>query len=390
MAIRPEDEYPSRSTPADADYPHGSAKNESSSGANDGTPYTAEWRNDIWGFFQWLLATAGITPNGTPDTVQNSQYGAALLALQPKSVWWGAAEQEDQDTVANLRGEMAALSPSSIVAFTGTVQTHNLVTLDYSGGAWSQNGAAGPNIVSGVGVSVAAIGAVAGKPRVAVFNCALVTLETYEFTDGVGWAKVGNTLNVGIGAADYDFAAIAALTGTRVVLVAQDRSAVFDFGGTDWTQAGSTFTLPVVTSVPAVCSLGVDLFCVANRLDRGLQAYTFDGSVITERGSTTTISGGVGTVTFEICPLNDTDVMVLDNDPASGADAELRVYRLAGEGWALAGNTATLSGGSYNQNELVSLTGDEIVFIDEFNDAITRFRLPYTFGKLNTAAGGAF
>lgn len=45
MAIRPEDEYGTRAAAADADYPHGSAKNETAPGAYDGTPYTERWRN---------------------------------------------------------------------------------------------------------------------------------------------------------------------------------------------------------------------------------------------------------------------------------------------------------------------------------------------------------
>ena len=96
MAIRPEDEYGTRATPANADYPHGSAKNETTPGADDGTPYTADFRNDLWGFFQRLLEEAGITPNGDPDTVTDSQYWNGLQAeinkQTPRPAWTSATQ----------------------------------------------------------------------------------------------------------------------------------------------------------------------------------------------------------------------------------------------------------------------------------------------------------
>jgi hypothetical protein len=82
MAIRPEDFFPpSRVNAADANYPDGSAKDESAPAANDGTPaMQAAVFNDPWGFFQKLLAEASITASGNPDTVVASDYYDALLA----------------------------------------------------------------------------------------------------------------------------------------------------------------------------------------------------------------------------------------------------------------------------------------------------------------------
>lgn len=80
MAIRLVDEYPERSIPADADYPHGSVKNKVSP-TDLGTPVEKAWLNDIFGFLQALLVKAGITPSGVPDTVQASDYLDALQAL---------------------------------------------------------------------------------------------------------------------------------------------------------------------------------------------------------------------------------------------------------------------------------------------------------------------
>ena len=79
MAIRLVDQYPNRVGTPDADYPHGVPRNRSAPGAVDGTPFEQSWFRDQEGFFQGLLETAGITPSGAPDTVQNSDYLNALV-----------------------------------------------------------------------------------------------------------------------------------------------------------------------------------------------------------------------------------------------------------------------------------------------------------------------
>lgn len=80
MAIKPADEYV-YTTPASAAYPGGSFLNASAPGAEDGTPFEQKWPNDIYGFLQGLLATAGIVPSGTPDTALVSQYRDAMESL---------------------------------------------------------------------------------------------------------------------------------------------------------------------------------------------------------------------------------------------------------------------------------------------------------------------
>lgn len=62
------DKYAPRANVANVNYPHGHGKNESVSGANDGTPLTMEWYDDILGFSEALLADAGVTPSGLTDT----------------------------------------------------------------------------------------------------------------------------------------------------------------------------------------------------------------------------------------------------------------------------------------------------------------------------------
>jgi hypothetical protein len=65
-------------TPADANYPTGSAKDVSAQGAGDGTPRSARLVNDSLGFALAALAAAGFEPNGSPDTALASQVLQAL------------------------------------------------------------------------------------------------------------------------------------------------------------------------------------------------------------------------------------------------------------------------------------------------------------------------
>lgn len=70
-----------RITAPSAAYPYGSSKDETGPGAGDGTPYFKARADDIFGFQQWLLSKAGITPTGNADSVTASQYGQAVIQL---------------------------------------------------------------------------------------------------------------------------------------------------------------------------------------------------------------------------------------------------------------------------------------------------------------------
>lgn len=66
-------------TPADADYPYGSAKNETTPGALDGTPLEKAIYDDLLGLMQSFLAVDGAVPNGNPDTVNVPQYLQSIM-----------------------------------------------------------------------------------------------------------------------------------------------------------------------------------------------------------------------------------------------------------------------------------------------------------------------
>lgn len=65
--------YAPDATAPTTDYPLGSIKNDSVPGADDGTPLEKDWGNNVEGFHQALIADAGLTASGTPDTAVASQ-----------------------------------------------------------------------------------------------------------------------------------------------------------------------------------------------------------------------------------------------------------------------------------------------------------------------------
>jgi hypothetical protein len=78
MAINQEASFPTQITPGSPDYPWGSARDDSTTTATDGTPLLEKWLNDFWGFTQALLKDNNINPSGDPDTAQISQYLEAI------------------------------------------------------------------------------------------------------------------------------------------------------------------------------------------------------------------------------------------------------------------------------------------------------------------------
>lgn len=68
-----------RLAPVTSDHPYGTLKNDDPAGSGDGTPCVKEWAADPGQAMYAILNKAGIVPNGSPETVNNSQL---LLALQ--------------------------------------------------------------------------------------------------------------------------------------------------------------------------------------------------------------------------------------------------------------------------------------------------------------------
>jgi hypothetical protein len=80
MALVPSAQYPSQ-VDSDPAYPQGKARNAGTFQDGTGTPLEKSWVNDLWGYLQSLLASAGVTPSGTPDQVGASDYLTATKAV---------------------------------------------------------------------------------------------------------------------------------------------------------------------------------------------------------------------------------------------------------------------------------------------------------------------
>ena len=79
--INAKNEYPGRIGSASPQYPTGEAIDETVDGANDGTPVKASWVNDVFGFFQALLASVGDVASGVTETATASQLLDAINTL---------------------------------------------------------------------------------------------------------------------------------------------------------------------------------------------------------------------------------------------------------------------------------------------------------------------
>lgn len=81
MAINLNDRYPGETNRPDENYPYGSFRDRTTPTSKDGTKLQQDWANDMFSF-QWrLLEEAGMTPDGTVDTVGKSQYFDALIEV---------------------------------------------------------------------------------------------------------------------------------------------------------------------------------------------------------------------------------------------------------------------------------------------------------------------
>lgn len=116
MSLKLNERYPLRFNNPTADYPQGSFKNRSAPGAKDGSYLEKDWANDKEGFFQSLLASAGIAPNGLVDKVGSSQYFSSIMKILKVSNYAVASGPVNAYT-ATYASEIAALTDGMILRF---------------------------------------------------------------------------------------------------------------------------------------------------------------------------------------------------------------------------------------------------------------------------------
>lgn len=89
-------------TVVDANYPYNKAKDASGATALDGTPLLASLMNDLFGMWQALLTRGGVTPSGSSDTANASDYVDALMAAISKRFTYSATGSHSADTDAQV------------------------------------------------------------------------------------------------------------------------------------------------------------------------------------------------------------------------------------------------------------------------------------------------
>lgn len=152
MALNPSVEFAGRITGPDSNYTYGSAKNDTSPGAFDGTPWRKALLDDIFGAQQALLVEAGITPSGNAETVLASQYldamksiihGSGMLGL---GVFNGTTTNADDSIVIKKSdgtdlsstnyGFIITRSPTSQVPIATKIIAN--ITIDLTGANWGE------------------------------------------------------------------------------------------------------------------------------------------------------------------------------------------------------------------------------------------------------------
>ncbi len=132
MAIKIFEKYAPRANVGDANYPEGSIKNESIPGANDGTPLDEDWGNDMLGFSDALLAEAGITPSGDPDTaVESDRLNALNSIIDAKIATFDTVSDYENYTEELPIGKNIYISDRgaefTIINGTGTANSYDII-----------------------------------------------------------------------------------------------------------------------------------------------------------------------------------------------------------------------------------------------------------------------
>lgn len=146
-----------RITGASANYPRGSAKDDSTGTTGDGTPIKQGWMNDIYGPQQSLLRAAGLVPSGTADTALVSQYVQAMTQIAAGRATAydcsGVADAYVLTVRANQQAPMA-LFDDMLLRFTAIAPNTGAVTVDVSSAKGEPEGTTILNVVDSSGAAL--------------------------------------------------------------------------------------------------------------------------------------------------------------------------------------------------------------------------------------------
>lgn len=202
-----------RITAPDANYPYGSAKNDSTGTTGDGTPIRKPLMDDTYGFYQALLLRTGQVPSGNAETAIASQLADAVAILGGQALRVNVASAAAVDLTASApnTSHVNITGTDSISAF--TVAAGRLIFVRFGGAATLVNGAAlvtqtGANIVANVGDTCILRATAANTVEVLCYSSVVLnsdsgwltpTLQNSYTMDGanpIRYRKIGKTVYV--------------------------------------------------------------------------------------------------------------------------------------------------------------------------------------------------
>ena len=325
MAKRPVTFIPaSQLAPADPNYPDGKAQDVTIPGDNTGTPFLADWLNDLWGWMQALLDDAEIVPDGINESVASSQYLGAV-----KVVSYAQAKQRVKDTLnwSNAReiGTPLTLTlPTNAFTYLAPLERGAIVESDDNNDE----------------------------------------LRVYRRVND-DWVLEGTPLSLGGGGHG-----IARLRDNYVVYYDTQNVIIRSWDGSNWSGILASLNTGATARGVVAAINGTD-FAFLDRNLGDLRMFRWDepGGTISQIGNTLALGA---LLTPNICKLDSNHIVL--HDSSLGANGELRVYAWDGTDFVQVGNSLAVSEGLDVRLAIAALTTQDIAYWGVGTDSIRTYR----------------
>ncbi len=186
-------------------------------------------------------------------------------------------------------------------------------------------------------------------------------LRTYSF-DGTDWTQTGSTYTLPVGAAPN----IGKLNSTRVGIWEQNNNYLeaFDWNGSNWASVGSAATPDFLQSLQPVTGLSsTDLAAIIlDFTTPKLTEYSFNGSTWSQVSNEFSLGGS--SASFTVTKLASDLVALFSNNAAA---RQLRTCKNTAGTWAQLGNSFAISGATGSPS-LAGFSNSRVGFIDSTQD----------------------
>lgn len=195
--------------------------------------------------------------------------------------------------------------------------------------------------------------------------CKVAGIE-FEGSQGGGYQwgspyNVGTSLSIG----DIGTCALAALSGSDVVLATAANSQLRRYRWQDGSYTLLSGTLSLSMGIPALCALNDNTVALAGAIIKELRLYSWNGSAWTTPGGA--ISLGANAQYPSLSAMSNTRVAYYDQ-----SNLQLRVYDWSGSAWSLIGST-TISGANW-ETSIIAVNSTDVVFTDYVYKQLRMYR----------------